>query len=426
MTKYLIALVIFLNFNNLKAQTLIKKYVEDNTVPITTIDPDSTDFFDLQAIGNAIGNSRIVMLGEQGHGDAPTFLAKTRLIKYLHEKKGFNVLAFESDFFGLNEGWDNLPQNKDAINSFLMENIFRVWAGCDACNDLLYQYIPNTFQTHDPLQISGIDCQMFIGYSHNYLFTKLDSVWISLKLPITQKSNYATQIFPALEYWYKNTKSDTLFAKRIHYLNTIKNQMEDKLPKNDFWIMAVNNLISENIEFKYQHVAGKYYKNSNVRDSQMAENLKWLCEVKYPNQKIIVWAHNIHVSKYNGHYPQSFLNQMKTMGGVFTSDSTLMNETYILGFTSYEGTAGRIMTKHYELPKPKKNSLENWIPHTDNYAFVDFKPFREQHPSNKEQFYMAGSIFGNSHHTISKAQWDKIFDGVFFIRKMYPCKLIER
>lgn len=81
----------------------IKQFVVENRVDILSISPDSTDFSDLEAIGKAIGDSRIVMLGEQDHGDAPTFLAKTRLIKYLHEQKGFNVLAFESDFFALNE-----------------------------------------------------------------------------------------------------------------------------------------------------------------------------------------------------------------------------------------------------------------------------------------------------------------------------------
>ena len=78
----------YLNF--LHAQD-IKEYVLKNTNAILTNQPDSTNYTDLEAIGNAIADSRIVLMGEQDHGDAPTFLAKTRLIKYLHEKKGFNI-----------------------------------------------------------------------------------------------------------------------------------------------------------------------------------------------------------------------------------------------------------------------------------------------------------------------------------------------
>jgi erythromycin esterase-like protein len=73
------------------AQGDLKTFVSQNAVSISTIEPDSANYTDLAAIGKAIGNAKIVMLGEQDHGDAPTFLAKTRLIKYLHEVMGFNI-----------------------------------------------------------------------------------------------------------------------------------------------------------------------------------------------------------------------------------------------------------------------------------------------------------------------------------------------
>src|SRR5580658_569506 len=91
-------------------QSKLKEYVKGNTVWLSTIDPDSADDSGLEAVGKAIGDARVVMLGEQDHGDAPVYLAKTRLIKYLHEKMGFNVLVFESDFFALNLGWERLTK----------------------------------------------------------------------------------------------------------------------------------------------------------------------------------------------------------------------------------------------------------------------------------------------------------------------------
>jgi erythromycin esterase len=401
------------------AQDHVRNYVQQNTAPVYSIDPDSINYKDLQALGNAIGDAKVVMLGEQDHGDAPAFLAKTRIIKYLHEEKGFNVLAFESDFFGLNYGWDVIKKDEKSIDSLLKTDIFPVWSYCNACRQLLYSYVPSTVTHGRPLEITGFDNQI----SRSSLPGKLDSLVRSCKIPITRSPQYTAEVLPLLQDWGRNVNDTVLSNKCVAYLTVIREELQKKLAKDDFWLQVLDNLITENI----QNVAGKtdYWKKMNTRDQQMAFNLRWLAEIKYPKEKIIVWAHNYHVSKYGGHYPQEFMNKANSMGTVFTNNAGMMDKTYILGFTSYEGTAGRIYSAHYKVDAPKKNSFENWVPHTLDYGFVDFKKFNQANPSGDGNFYMSGAVQGNWYHKNTEAQWNNIFDGVFFIRKMVPCEKIE-
>jgi erythromycin esterase len=276
MLKFIIC-IFFIHISLLSiGQNHIKKYVRDNDVPIYTIEPDSIDFSDLQIIGNAIGDSKIVMLGEQDHGDAPTFLAKTRIIKYLHEKKGFNVLAFESDFFGLNYGWDVLNKNKNEMDTFIRKNIFPIWTDCNTCKDLFYNYIPETYKTGNPLIISGFDSQVFQNYSSIYLSSKLDSVIKSLDLPISKRSEYSTEIITRIDTFisarlYPGIKSSSILPNCVRYLTEIKNEAGKKLDKDDFWMIVIENLIRLDIAF--QNMSKKNYFDF-TRDSMMALNLK--------------------------------------------------------------------------------------------------------------------------------------------------------
>src|SRR5262245_21383393 len=79
-------------------------WLKDNAVTVQSIDPDdSDDFSDLEPLKQLIGDARVVALGEQSHGDGAVFYAKGRLIKFLHEQMGFDVLAWESGMFDCRE-----------------------------------------------------------------------------------------------------------------------------------------------------------------------------------------------------------------------------------------------------------------------------------------------------------------------------------
>ncbi|THU34907.1 erythromycin esterase family protein [Niastella caeni] len=410
---------LFCLLQNAWSQKNIEQYVREHAHPITSICPDSTNFADLQVIGDAIGNARIVMLGEQEHGDAATFQAKTRIIKYLHEQKGFDVLAFEGDFFGMNYGWEQVKKEQGNLDSFFKKTLFPIWTYCDACSNLFYQYIPATLKTGHPLDISGFDNQIFSLAA----YPALDSVLKRWQLPITNSKEYATDIFPLISHWYNYTKDSVQLTKCLNYLKEIKKQMEQRKVPDAFWTLVIDSMIA-NIK-NYMPIKD-YWLKMNIRDRQMAINLKWLTEEKFSGKKIIIWAHNYHISKYGGHYPQEFLNQGQSMGTVYTADTAMNNQTYVLGFTSREGITQWVGRKPDQLPTPKKNSLEKWMHDDYRFAFLDFSGYNATLSGTLENFFLAGgSSNGLGYHRSMLAPWTKIYDGVFYIKEMYGCSEIK-
>ncbi|HVX00140.1 MAG TPA: erythromycin esterase family protein [Candidatus Babeliaceae bacterium] len=417
----LICIFIAEGFNNhIFAQKAVKSYVETNTTQIHSIAPDSTDYSDLKPIGDAIGDARVVMLGEQDHGDAPTFLAKTRLVKYLHEKKGFNVLAYESDFFGLNFGWSRLQKKQPEIDTFLRKNVFGLWTVCNTCCDLFYKYIPNTFSTNVPLEVTGFDSQQYLNYSFHNLSKTIDSIAQAFNLPIIKQANFYSEVIPSIDSpkkWIFLPPRDTLQVHLcLKYLTEIKKEIINSNYDNGFWRHVLEGLIQQTEDVLEKFKSGKYL--DNARDRQMAINLKWLIENKYKGQKIIVWAASQHEAKFYGNLTDNTVHHIETMGDFLIRSLDSSNQVYILGFTSLQGTAGRIGTSIYKVYPIHKDGFESWINPNFNYSYTDFTKLRSV--ADNEDFFLCG--YG---HVSLRAKWYNIYDGMFFIRDMYPCTKIQ-
>ena len=407
----------------LRAQETMKNYVDQHTVLLRTIDPDSAVDAGLEAIGKSIGDARVVLLGEQDHGDGPAYLAKTRLIKYLHEKKGFNVLAFESDFFALTQGWERLPKEERAIDTFIRYNIFPIWTYCSTCQDLFFRYLPATFRTATPLELTGFDNQMPMRYSRAHLVPWMDSVMRNLGLPIVQDPSYTTRVLPLLDSAWKWYTKDTAWkVQAARLLDTISAQAGARLDPRDFRMMVIRNLVEQVAELRVMEartVSLRTQGFGQTRDRQMGRNLAWLSDVRYPNEKIIVWAASAHTARMAGNFPE-WSTTAPSMGDQFMGDSLHRKKTYSIGFSSLEGTAGRLTAKQYVVRTTRRDAFEKWMPVTAAYAFLDFQPYNAAHPDAAESFYMSGIS-----HLDVKAIWNRVFDGVLYIRTTYPCTAVQ-
>lgn len=407
------------------SQNDIESFVRQKSIEIKSIDPDSLNFDDLEKIGNTIENARIVMMGEQDHGDAPAFAAKARLINYLHNKKGFNVIAFESDFFSATYGFEGLPKTKADFLKYYKGNIMPFWTLCDACNSLFSKTIPESFNTQNPYIIAGFDNQMYLKSSGLNLSRTIDSIVKANNFDILKDENLYKEIVSDISILSNQlicaSQKKEFYRKSADALLLLKNQFDAKFKSDNIWSLIIDNLIC----FANQLILknGNFTEFANVRDLQMAKNLAWLCKVKYPNEKIIIWAANYHVSKFTGHFSKNSMNKDISMATEFVKDEQLNTQTYVLGFSSYDGDAGRLGTNIFSVDKPGKNGFETWINDSVNYAFVNFKEFNQLNPKYDKEFEMKSSVTGQGVHKSHLAQWNKMFDGIFFIRHIYPCKI---
>lgn len=409
------------------SQANLEGYVKDSVVLVRSIDPDDTLFSDLEPLGKAIGDSRVVMLGEQDHGDSRTFLAKCRIIKYLHEKLGFNVLAFESDFYALNKAWDSVKMTPLQVESTITNNILRVWTLCQQFKPVV-QYLTAQYEGKMPLHLTGLDNQLVGEYSVANLASDISNFITVKEIPFSkdeENMNRLENTIRSVHTFFRNgkyIKSDSsmqMFSELGAMSDTIIQQLSHDLGNlNSFHMQTLSSLRAISKQMIYG-LNKDHFLADSIRDKQMAGNLRWLIQHKYPNQKMIVWAANSHIVKSNSRLLTKKFAKPSSMGYLFTSDPVMQNKTYIIGFTGLQGETGWITTsRKYEIPKAEKNGIESWLADKMiNYGFVDFKTFRKRNPADNESFNMRYTNWISV-----KLPWHNIFDGVFYISDMTACQ----
>lgn len=414
------------------------KWLKRNAVGVRSVDPKDEDFRDLMPLKKVLGNVRIVMLGESTHGDGATFLGKTRLIKFLHQEMGFDVLAFESGLYDMSKVWESFRQGDHSLAS-IQQGVVGAWGGSDQVAPL-FDYVAGSARTQRPLELAGFD--LVTGPASRDHLVKdlvafLTEIGVNTDL-LLEGSSFRTILEEVLTLKYfrgtpvPSPAEQDAYFRRLEQLEkdiTARSAGKDNL-RIGFWIQELHSLrgASEAVWLFQLKEKAPMARLGMERDKQMAENLFWLANERYRGRKIIVWAATAHLIRNRGFGkdqcadPKDFdyCNRIPMGQRVWES---LGRQIYVLGFTAYGGTAGNIRNgKVDEWVGPIKQDQRPSIEMEEllnasgfSYAFLNFRSPHKGGDWLKTPIW--SRTMGNQ---AGLRDWTQALDGLFFIREQQP------
>jgi erythromycin esterase len=394
-------------------------------IPIKSIDPIDEDYSDLQFLKKIIERDsvQVIMLGEANHGDGSTFLAKSRIIKFLHKEAGFDVLAFESGLYDCTSGWDRIKESGKYYEE-IRRAVFPVWVGTKECEDLL-DYLQSTLTTPRPLELSGFDSQI-TGYSYQNCRVFCEELMkVAPDLLTQREENFFVKLAcleEEVKYGLNKTYNTSVLDKMCYKMDSLA-LLDDKYQYWKQLVYGVRATYKSTITYNANPDSDNPDMDFSERDKQMGNNLIWLLNNKYKNRKVIVWAASFHISRnlqemkvYNDSL--SFVNNMykrtTTMGDVVYKARG--NKMYSVFFTAYTGTGTNIIyTTPFVIEDASDVSIENIIKGLGNeYSFIDLR--NPQNPEWIKQSFISRPL--GYREMVGK--WSKVNDGIFFIKEMEP------
>lgn len=277
------------------------------------INPSATDFKGLSFLDSLLKDKRIVALGESSHGTEEYSQTKFQLIQYLHEKLGFNVLLFESPM--ANCSYVNIA-NDTGTHELVRNSIQSVWHTQTVCR--LFDYI----KTRN-IKFGGFDPQFMYSPFPALLYAHSFDAYPGIKNTLLQlDTRIAETIKTPQQYLALKDSLSEAYSRLAVQLSSLH------LSPLQQW---VKQMVTTNVSY-YARI-----NNGSQRDSGMAKNIIWMAENLYPNEKIIIWAHNTHIDKDPSHkkimgklLAAHFKEQLYGIGLYMVNGNTALNNRKII------------------------------------------------------------------------------------------------
>ena len=400
------------------------EWLRKHASPLRTLDFAASDDRDLEPIGRAIGSARVVMLGEQSHGDGANFAAKARLIRWLHQRHGFDLLVFESGFYECARTWIDARAGM-ALADSASGCMFEIWSNSQQVLPLL-RYMDSVKTTGSPLELAGMDFQPsgrkargMIADLRRFFGAQPDSAaaWTEVaafadRFALVFESPRAFMTMPD-----SGKKGLLDAADRLANRPTRPIESMGALGDPGFWRQTIGSARAWSDFVWTANMSAPDPVVFNRRDSVMADNLLWLAR-KHPGRRIIVWGATSHLVRNRTGIVKDEAPRMVPAG--HHTAVALGSDVYTIGFLAAEGELGYArpgtQTPRQAITPADSTTLDRlWAQTGQELAFLDLRKLAPGGEWLNEPLWARPLGYAPM-----ESRWPRHLDGFIFVRRMTP------
>lgn len=398
-------------------------------IPVKSIDPANEDFSDLLPLAEKIGQSRLVLLGEATHQEGTTDRAKLRLIKFLHQKMVFDVLALEGG---------GVLQNYFASASVRNETFALSKTGTNGWyfykkeGAPLFEYLRASWKTTRPLEIGGIEEGRSPALARKFKQHLKEFFERAPRLAFTEREwQMVDKMTTERSFAYisdKKPDESNRLAERAVLENLLHQMISQKaflkIRFSERELLITEQFVKDALESELQrHLPFASLEWNRERDRYMAKNVKFLTEVLYPKRKIIVSAATAHLIR-----GRNFIRRKNSPAWQIKQTGDYLypfcrNKMYTIAFTTFGGKYGSIEANGENVNNFNQPPIESFERAAGSlnlpYLFADLRGAPAGHWLKKS--FVPVALGRNE----DLAPWHMVMDAFFFIRESEPVEFVS-
>lgn len=302
---------------------------------------------DFDPLLKAVGDSRLVLIGEASHGTHEFYRLRAQVTKRLITEKDFTAVAVEADWpdaYRVNQYVRFESDDEDAVDALSGFQRFPawMWRNADVLDFVGWLRNYNEHRHSHRVGFYGLDLYSLHASMRAVLdfLEKVDS-----DAAHRARSRYAcfdtfgedTQAYGyAASFGLSKSCEDEVVSQWMEMRRRAADlaKRDGRVARDAYFFAEQNARLVKNAEEYYRSMFHERVSSWNLRDSHMAETLDALMHHIGAKAKVVVWAHNSHLgdARATEMGQRGELNLGQLVRQKYGKEATLV------GFTTYAGT----------------------------------------------------------------------------------------